>query len=73
MSKTKKNVEELLKGLLVTEEENAKIQENWMWIRLGMYAILKEDRSVLRLKSMFVPKGKDTYKVYEQGNAIRKQ
>lgn len=35
MSKTKKNVEELLKGLLVTEEENAKIQENWMWIRLG--------------------------------------
>lgn len=23
-------------------------------------------------KSMFVPKGKDTYKVYEQGNAIRK-
>ncbi|HFK1496560.1 TPA: restriction endonuclease subunit S [Bacillus paranthracis] len=73
MSKTKKNVEELLKGLLVTEEENAKIQENWMWIRLGDVCNFKRGPfgSAIK-KSMFVPKGKDTYKVYEQGNAIRK-
>ncbi|TPR54976.1 restriction endonuclease subunit S [Apilactobacillus kunkeei] len=53
------------------------IPKNWKWVRLEN--LLDFNKGSLRrgpfgssiTKSMFVSKGKDTYKVYEQGNAIR--
>lgn len=69
----KKNIEELTNELLVSAEEYEQVQENWLWVRLGSVCEFKRGPfgSAIK-KSMFVPKGEDTYKVYEQGNAIRK-
>lgn len=60
------------------EETKYEIPENWVWARLDNLVGL-HDGSVRRgpfgsaiTKSMFVPKGPDTYKIYEQKNAIKK-
>ncbi|WML40749.1 restriction endonuclease subunit S [Neobacillus sp. OS1-2] len=72
MSK-KKNIDELMYDIVATGEEYKKVHENWVWVRLGSVCNFKRGPfgSAIK-KSMFVPKNKDTYKVYEQGNAIRK-
>ncbi|MGK0466394.1 MAG: type I restriction enzyme S subunit [Clostridium sp.] len=49
------------------------IPSSWEWIRFDNIALFKKGPFGSSLtKSMFVPKGKNTYKVYEQKNAIRK-
>lgn len=49
------------------------IPDTWKWIRLGDIGFFKKGPFGSALtKSMFVPKGKDTVKVYEQQNAIKK-
>lgn len=49
------------------------IPSHWKWIRLGEIGIYKKGPfgSALK-KSLFVPKGEDTVKVFEQKNAIQK-
>ena len=49
------------------------IPYHWKWIRLGEIGIYKKGPfgSALK-KSLFVPKGEDTVKVFEQKNAIQK-
>lgn len=54
------------------------LPNGWVWCRLGDLVSSCDDSirrgpfgSAIR-KDMFVPKGEHTYKVYEQGNAIRK-
>lgn len=50
-----------------------KIPNHWKWIRLGDIALFKKGPFGSALtKSMFVPKGTDTVKVYEQQHAIKK-
>ncbi|PLR73796.1 restriction endonuclease subunit S [Bacillus sp. UMB0728] len=73
MSKKIKNIQELLDNIMLKEDEYKKVHENWLWVRLGGVCKFKRGPfgSAIK-KSMFVPKDKDTYKVYEQGNAIRK-
>ncbi|WP_443687930.1 restriction endonuclease subunit S [Paraprevotella clara] len=47
--------------------------DNWVWCKLDDLAFYKKGPFGSSLtKAMFVPKGKDTYKVYEQKNAIQK-
>ena len=49
------------------------VPESWMWCKLDDLAFYKKGPFGSSLtKAMFVPKGKDTYKVYEQKNAIQK-
>lgn len=49
------------------------IPEHWKWIRFGDVGLFKKGPFGSALtKSMFVPKNKDTVKVYEQQHAIRK-
>ncbi len=49
------------------------IPESWSWCRLGNLGQYKKGPFGSALtKSMFVPKGDDTIKVYEQKNAIQK-
>ena len=49
------------------------IPSNWKWIRLGEIGLFKKGPFGSALtKSMFVPKGVDTIKVYEQQHAIKK-
>ncbi|PGA21966.1 hypothetical protein COL65_02435 [Priestia aryabhattai] len=71
--KKNKNIEELMDELLVSAEEYEQVKENWVWVRLGSVCEFKRGPfgSAIK-KSMFVHKGEGTYKVYEQGNAIRK-
>jgi restriction endonuclease S subunit len=63
----------------ITEREVPfELPKEWVWCRLDY--IINNDRNSLRrgpfgsaiTKDMFVPKGKDTYKIYEQKNAIKK-
>ena len=61
---------------ITDEEKPFEIPDSWEWVRLGEVLAL-EDGSIRRgpfgsslKKTYFVPKGKNTYKVYEQGNAI---
>ncbi|MBR1695634.1 MAG: restriction endonuclease subunit S [Selenomonas sp.] len=74
MAKKQLTIEEKLQAALVpVEEQPYKVPENWCWVRFDVTAELKKGPFGSSLtKAMFVPKGKDTYKVYEQGNAIRK-
>ena len=77
MAKNKKveiSLEEKLKKALVPVEEQAyKIPNNWVWTRLGDLGDYKKGPFGSSLtKSMFVEKGIDTIKVYEQKNAIQK-
>ena len=49
------------------------IPSNWKWIRFGEIGLFKKGPFGSALtKAMFVPKGSDTVKVYEQQHAIRK-
>lgn len=70
--KKKKTIEELLEESLVQESKDS-CKENWALVRLGSVCDFKRGPfgSAIK-KSMFVPKGEATFKVYEQGNAIRK-
>ena len=77
MAKNKKvevSLEEKLEKALVPVEEQAyKIPDNWVWTRLGEIGDYKKGPFGSSLtKSMFVEKGVDTVKVYEQKNAIQK-
>ncbi len=77
MAKNKKieiSLEEKLgKALIPVEEQPYKIPDNWVWTRLGEIGDYKKGPFGSSLtKSMFVEKGMDTIKVYEQKNAIEK-
>ena len=49
------------------------LPEGWVWCKLDDLAFYKKGPFGSSLtKAMFVPKGDDTYKVYEQKNAIQK-
>ncbi len=55
------------------EEKSYDIPDNWRWERLGNIGIYKKGPFGSALtKSIFVPKGQNTVKVYEQKNAIQK-
>lgn len=58
----------------ITEDEIPfDIPESWRWVRFAEFGSYKKGPFGSSLtKSMFVPKGKDTIKVYEQKNAIQK-
>ena len=65
--------EKLEKALVPVEEQPYKIPDNWVWTRLGEIGDYKKGPFGSSLtKSMFVEKGVDTVKVYEQKNAIQK-
>lgn len=50
------------------------IHENWVWSQFGLIADFKKGPFGSSItKSMFVPKGSNTVKVYEQKNAIQKR
>lgn len=72
--KKEKTLEEKLQEALVPENQwPYMLPENWCWTRLDFIANYKKGPFGSSLtKAMFVPKGKNTYKVYEQGNAINK-
>lgn len=67
-------LEEKLEQALVPEDEQPyKVPNNWVWTKLNYVALYKKGPFGSSLtKAMFVPKSTKTYKVYEQGNAIRK-
>ena len=68
--KQKKN-----KPLAAIKEEEIPfaIPENWVWVRLGEIAEYKKGPFGSAItKSMFIPKGNNAIKVYEQKNAIKK-
>ncbi|MCK9266341.1 restriction endonuclease subunit S [bacterium] len=55
------------------EEKPFDIPESWMWARLGELGRYKKGPFGSALtKNIFVPKGNDAVKVYEQKNAIQK-
>ena len=58
----------------ITEDEKPfEIPEGWVWCRLGEIGVYKKGPFGSALtKSMFVPKGDESVKVYEQKNAIQK-
>ena len=57
----------------ITDEIPFDIPENWAWCRLGEIAFYKKGPFGSSItKAMFVPKSNNTYKVYEQKNAINK-
>lgn len=72
--KEKLSLEELLQEAIVKEENSPyEVPENWVWTTLDKVAEYKKGPFGSAItKAMFVPKGPNTYKVYEQGNAIRK-
>lgn len=77
MAKEKKqnlSEEELLGQALVPEDEHPyEVPGNWVWTKLNYTALYRKGPFGSSLtKVMFVPKSINTYKVYEQGNAIRK-
>ena len=61
---------------IANDEKPFDIPDNWEWVRLG--DVLSLENGAIRRgpfgsslkKAFFVPKDKNTYKVYEQGNAI---
>ena len=58
----------------ITEEEKPyDIPPNWTWVRFGELGSYKKGPFGSAItKSMFIPKGNDAIKVYEQKNAIQK-
>ena len=79
MAKAKKKestltLEERLAQALVPESEQPyKVPKNWCWTRLNFVGEYKKGPFGSAItKAMFVTKSDDTYKVYEQGNAIKK-
>ena len=64
-----------LKQIIPLDKNEApfEVPANWEWVRLGDVGVYKKGPFGSALtKSMFVPKGPNTIKVYEQKNAIRK-
>ena len=58
---------------ITDDEKPFEIPESWMWVRFGDLGSYKKGPFGSALtKSMFVTKGPNTVKVYEQKNAIRK-
>lgn len=70
----KKNMKERNQFNPIKEEElTFKIPDTWQWIRINDIGIYKKGPFGSALtKGMFVPKSKDSVKVYEQKNAIQK-
>ena len=65
--------EKLRQALVPVDEQPYTIPSNWVWTRLGNMGDYKKGPFGSSLtKSMFVEKGVDTIKVYEQKNAIQK-
>lgn len=63
------------KKLLPIDENEIpyEIPNNWVWTKLGNLGIYKKGPFGSSLtKSMFIPDSKDSFKVYEQQNAIKK-
>ena len=55
------------------EQVPFEVPDSWVWCKLDDLAFYKKGPFGSSLtKAMFVPKGNDTYKVYEQKNAIQK-
>ena len=55
------------------EEKPFEIPESWKWVRFGEIGVFKKGPFGSALtKSMFVPRGEHTIKVYEQQHAIKK-
>lgn len=62
---------------ITDDEKPFDIPDSWEWVRLG--DVLSLENGAIRRgpfgsslkKAFFVPKDKNTYKVYEQGNAIK--
>ena len=73
-NKVEISLEEKLKQALVpVDEQPYTIPSNWVWTRLGNIGDYKKGPFGSSLtKSIFVEKGVDTIKVYEQKNAIQK-
>ena len=58
---------------ITDNEKPFEIPDSWKWVRLGDLGFYKKGPFGSALtKSMFVPKGNDAIKVYEQKNAIKK-
>lgn len=74
LKKEKLSLEELMQQALVKDEDKPyEVPGNWVWTILNNVAEYKKGPFGSAItKAMFVPKGVNTYKVYEQGNAIRK-
>ena len=75
MAKNKElTLEEKLKEALIPKEEQSyEIPESWEWVKLGSVGDYKKGPFGSSLtKSLFIPKNKNTIKVYEQKNAIQK-
>ena len=72
--KTKKPIIKEVKDMIVpADEQPYKLPDSWVWVRLGDLGDYKKGPFGSSLtKSMFVEKGVDTIKVYEQKNAIQK-
>lgn len=75
MAKNKElTLEEKLREALIPKEELPyEIPESWEWVKLGSVGDYKKGPFGSSLtKSLFIPKNKNTIKVYEQKNAIQK-
>ena len=72
--KPKKPIIKEVRDMIVpVDEQPYKLPDNWVWVRLGDLGDYKKGPFGSSLtKSMFVEKGVDTIKVYEQKNAIQK-
>ena len=72
--KPKKPIIKEVKDMIVpVDEQPYKLPDSWVWVRLGDLGDYKKGPFGSSLtKSMFVEKGVDTIKVYEQKNAIQK-
>lgn len=58
---------------ILDEEMPYKVPQGWCWVRLGELGTYKKGPFGSALtKSLFVPKGSNSVKVYEQKNAIKK-
>ena len=69
----KPNIKEVEDIIVPVEEQPYKLPDSWVWVRLGDLGDYKKGPFGSSLtKSMFVEKGVDTIKVYEQKNAIQK-
>jgi hypothetical protein len=69
----KPTITEVKDMIVPVDEQPYKLPDSWVWVRLGDLGDYKKGPFGSSLtKSMFVEKGVDTIKVYEQKNAIQK-
>ena len=70
---TKPKLKSIDEMIVPNDEIPYEIPNNWVWLKLGETGNYKKGPFGSSLtKSMFVPKGENTVKVYEQKNAIQK-